>query len=172
MKKIIFIGTLHGESTPNQELKDIITSYSPDNIFVEIMQSDIDSNNIDDYPSEMVFSLEFAKNNSIPFFGFDANINILKKGKDQVSHKEVIDKQDEIIKLYDWKDFNKKEYGLKLDEVVEDWIDKEKWLKREEEMKNNINKLLPEEGCSVVITGSGHIEFFQQHFLEADFPFS
>jgi len=171
MLKIIFIGVLHCGFTPLKELEQLILSYKPNQLFVEIKQEDIDSNNIENYPPEMIFASRLAIQKQIHLKGFDSNINITTSNSTKEQEETIIKKQEEIIQKYDWKNFNKEKYDQLL--KVEGWdglIDEHKWLAREEEMENNIKKILPQEGTVLVITGAGHISFFKKVFPKASFP--
>jgi pheromone shutdown protein TraB len=170
MRKIIVIGTLHAGLTPKNELKDILSSYKPDQLLVEIQEKDIQAKTISSYSDEMVFAYEWAKENNILVIGFDVNINILKEGKTQADNQRVIEKQKAIIHQHDWKDFNQNKYLKLLDEFKRNLVDGEKWKEREKKMLSNILDNVINTGVIVVLTGAGHIPFFIEHLKDAEFP--
>lgn len=63
MRKIIIIGTLHAGLTPNQELKEFLEYTKPTQVLVEILEEDLHQKKLDSYPSEMVYTLKWAKQN-------------------------------------------------------------------------------------------------------------
>ncbi len=171
MKKIYIIGTLHGNCTPKNELEDILENLQPNQLMIEISQKDIENKNFKNYPDEMVFGYNWAQKNKILVFGFDSDISELAKGKTDQDNQTVMDLQKEIIDKYDWKDFNKEEY-LKLLDVpgAKKLVDKERAKQREQEMLKNIQRNLASEGTIAILTGCGHLDFFEKEIPEAIFP--
>ena len=109
MQHLIFIGTLHG-ITPKEELIKILEQQEPNQLLIEIAQEDIDKGAVDSYPPEMIDAYNWAKAHNIQVFGFDSKINVLAGGKTKEDEERISKEQDEIIKKYNWKDFNKEEY--------------------------------------------------------------
>jgi pheromone shutdown protein TraB len=172
MLKIIIIGTLHVGLTPNKELEAEFKKYNPNQILVEIAESDIKNKNISKYPPEMIFTYKWAKRNNIKVCGFDTKINIFKKGIKEADNLELIKKQKKLIKNYSWKAFNKKESDKLLDvDDLNKIIDLEKEKVRNSKMLSNIKKFMIIKGVVMIITGSGHLNFFEKHFKKAIFPF-
>jgi pheromone shutdown protein TraB len=171
-RKIIVIGTLHAGITPNNELREAIESFRPDQLFVEIANDDIDKNNLNSYPSEMIFALNWAKSNIVKVVGFDSKINVFRKGIMSEDNQAMIEKQKKLIKNLSWKDFNKIK-NEKLLEVdgLDELIDQEKDAIREHEMLKNIQTNIIESGTVVIITGVAHLNFFEQNIKNAIFPF-
>jgi len=93
MTNIIIISTLHAGITPNNELEEIFKKYKPDQILVEISQEDIEKNNLNSYPPEMIFTYQWAKSNGIKVAGFDSKINVFKDGVTSADNQELIQKQ-------------------------------------------------------------------------------
>jgi pheromone shutdown protein TraB len=172
MLELIFIGTLHCGFTNKKELRRIIYELNPDLLLVEITEQDTQRNNLSDYPEEMIFALNFAKQKNISCKGFDSEIDVLKKGIKNEDEQKVIKSQERIIHKYSWKDFNKSNLSKELSALADKIIDLDKWNKREEEMKLNIERLIPLKGTVLILTGSGHIPFFKTNFKDAKFPLS
>jgi pheromone shutdown protein TraB len=172
MLKVIIIGTLHAGLTPSKELETEFTKYNPNQILVEIAESDIKNKNISKYPPEMIFTYNWARKNKIKVKGFDSRISIFKKGIKKADNLELIKKQKKIIKNYSWKAFNKKENDklLNIDDLSK-IIDLEKEKIRRSKMLSNIKKFMITEGVVMIITGSGHLNFFEKYFKKAIFPF-
>lgn len=171
MRKIYFIGTLHGGCTPENELEEILSNLAPDQLMVEIQQKDIEGKNFNSYPDEMIFAYTWAKNKDIPVYGMDTAVSDITKGKTEEDNQRVMDMQIKIIHQHDWKDFNKEEYGKLLDipELLE-LVDKKGANLREREILVNILKNAISKGIIVVLTGAGHLTFFEKELPEAIFP--
>lgn len=169
MQNIIVIGTLHAGLTPNEELEKIFTEYKPTQILVEISQDDINSDNLNKYPPEMIFTYEWAITNNVKVNGFDSKINVFKEGLTENDNLDLIEEQKKLIKKYSWKDFNKSENKKLLD--IDNITDPVKEKKREQEILKNINKAIDENGSILIITGCGHLDFLEQNLKNAIFPF-
>lgn len=171
-RKIIIIGTLHAGITPNDELKEVIENFKPDQILVEISNEDIDKNDLSSYPPEMIFACTWAKNNNVKVAGFDSKMNVLKEGVMLNDNQDVIEKQKNLIKNLSWKDFNKIENEKLLDgDGIEEIVDSEKDKARELEMLNNIDSFIIKNGTVLIITGIAHLNFFERNINKAIFPF-
>ena len=72
MSKLVVIGTLHANLTPEDELLGIIESYTPQQILVEISQTDLGAGNTASYPPEMIAVYRWAQLRGIDVQGFDA----------------------------------------------------------------------------------------------------
>lgn len=175
MRKIIIVGTLHAGLTPKNELREVLDKFNPDQVLVEIIQKDINNKKFDSYPPEMIFVFKWANNKGILVKGFDYEINVLKKKMTEEDNKKVIEEQKELMRKtekFNWKDMNKEE-NLKLlrIESAEKLVDPKKERKREIKMLKNINKVMISKGVVVIITGVGHLGFFQRNIKDALFPF-
>lgn len=171
-RKIIVIGTLHAGITPNNELKDAIVKFKPDQLLVEIANDDIFINDLNLYPPEMTFALKWAKSNNVNVAGFDSKINVFRKGAMPEDNQAIIEKQKKLIKKLSWKDFNKIENEKLLDvEGSDELINKNKERMRENEMLKNIQDNIIESGTVVIITGTAHLNFFERNIKDAIFPF-
>jgi len=171
MRKIIFIGTLHAGLTPKNELRKILYSLNPNQLFVEVQQSEINSDNLSGYPEEMVFALKWARKNRILVRGFDVDIDVLKDPKNKNNNLLVLKKQKKIVKKHSWKDFNKDKYNELLNFAeANNLIDWQKWKLREKAMSSNIKRDMIKSGIIVIFTGTGHLSFFEKKFDKAEFP--
>ncbi len=172
MGRIIIIGTLHAGMTSEKELKVILEKYNPYQILVEISQKDINNGAIDSYPSEMIFAYRWAKNRGKKINGFDAKINTLKAEMTEEDNQKVIEEQKKIMENFSWKDMNKPENLQMLDTDSEkNLIDLDKEIKRESEMLRNIRNVIVKKGIVLILTGCGHLDFFEKNIKDAIFPF-
>ena len=172
LRKIIVIGTLHAGITPNNELKEVIESFEPDQLLVEIANDNIVKNNLSSYPPEMIFAFEWAKSNNVKVAGFDSKINVFRGGVMPKDNQAMIEKQKKLIKKLSWKDFNKIENEKLLDvDGLDELIDQDKESVRENDMLKNIEANIIESGTIVVITGTAHLNFFERNIKDAIFPF-
>lgn len=171
MEKIIIIGTLHAGSTPDRELAEVLEKYKSDQLLVEIAQADIDAGKIDDYPPEMIFAYNWAKNNGIDVFGFDSKINVFAEGKTQADNQALIDEQERVMGALTWKDMNNEE-NLKILSVPgeSELIDEEKEQARERELLENIKIRLAIDKTTLIVTGCGHLKFFEENLIGAIVP--
>ncbi len=166
---LFFVGTLHAGLTPNKELEAIIKEINPDRILVEILQEDIEKVQVGSYPPEMVFAYKFARNNKIRVLGFDSKVDIFQDSVTKADDQELLLQQKRIIGNKSWKLFNKSENAKLLTEV-DQISDMNRWRKREKEMARNIRKVVFENKKVLVITGCGHLDYFEQEFPNAVFP--
>ena len=171
MRKIIIIGTLHLGLTPNKELREVLDEIKPDQLLVEINERDIKNNNFKKYIPEMVFAYRRAKKKKISVSGFDSSINVLSQGMTEKDKKRIIQKQKRLAKGHNWKDLNKEKYLKLLRGSEEGLIDWKKEQKREEKMLQNIKKAMQPNGKIVIVTGCGHLSFFEKSIKDAVFPF-
>jgi hypothetical protein len=172
MPKIIIVGTLHGGITPNNELKEVLEELNPDQLLVEMKNKGLIDNKTEEYPSEMIFVYNWAKENNIKVFGFDSDIDTFREGVTQEDNQAIIEKQDRAMGNLSWKDFNIEENNKLLDvEGIENLINPEKEKMREMEMLKNIQNNIIKNGTVVIITGAGHLNFFEKNIKDAVFPF-
>lgn len=172
MRKMIFVGTLHANMTPKKELAEILKSYKPDQLLVEIQQKDLEKRNLANYPDEMVFAADWGKRNGIPVYGFDSPISELAEGKTEEDNEELIKNTEQIVLRHNWKDFNKDKYQELLSTPEEEeLIDDAKALQREQEMLKNILENAADKGVVIILTGSYHLKFFEKELPKALFPF-
>lgn len=169
MRKIIIIGTLHAGLTPNRELEKIFIKYKPTQILVEIAASDLENQQINQYPPEMIFTYQWAIKNNVKVNGFDSKINTLRKGVTEKDDQKLLTEQKKIISKYSWQEFNQIEKEKLID--IGNITDPEKESERENEMLNNINQAIIKEGVILIITGCGHLNFFEQNMPNAILPF-
>lgn len=168
---MIFIGTLHGGITPVKELINLIGKFHPDQILVEIVDSDLTRGSVAKYPSEMRAVLAWARRRKVSIKGFDARISTFKEGLTVQDNKKTIRDQLKIIGDRSWKLFNKDRYLKMLDTPSFDaLVDMKKYRQREYRMAKNIRKRASKSGSVVVVTGCGHLSYFESVFRQAKFP--
>ena len=172
MKKIIIIGTLHAGLTPKNELKEVLEKYNPNQLLIEIAEEDIKNREFYSYPLEMVFAYDWANKNKVKVNGFDLKIDVLRKGMKEEDNQKVIEEQKKLMNNFSWKDMNKAENLKKLDtDSAKNLVDSKKEEKREFEMLKNIKNSMIDNGKILIITGCGHLDFFEKHIINAVFPF-
>ena len=127
---------------------------------------------LDSYSPEMVFAYTWAKKKKVKVSGFDSKMRILKTGMTKEDNQKVVDDQKMLMKNYSWKDMNQMKYLRRLNtNSAQNLSDSKKEEKREFEMLRNINTLMINEGKILIITGCGHLDFFEKQILSALFPF-
>ncbi len=171
MQNLIFIGTLHARFTPHGELRAVLEQYAPEVLLVEISQEDLENDTVQKYPDEMIFAAGWAKETGTTVYGFDSDTNVLAEGKTERDNQIAIDEQRAIPLSYTRIDANKSAVNeaLKTPFAVA-LIDPLKWDQREHEMERNINQLLDSTKRTLVITGVGHLDYFEKQFPQGTFP--
>lgn len=172
---VFFIGTLHGNFTPHDELLELVESFNPSRLLIEMTQADIESGSTEKYPDEMQAALAWATDKHIKVYGIDSDIKTLKDGVTDDDLKLLAVEQSAVIRKHDWKEFNKPTINPDLE--TKTWlriIDKAKEDERNLEMFKNVRRQIDRSynANTVVITGSGHIRFFNGKFAYAHFPLS
>lgn len=172
--QIFVIGTLHLGLTPLDELKEVLEDISPDQILIELPRGTHGVGG----PDEMVYAKQWARDNGINVDFFDADISVLKDSilENNAEYKELIKRQVQLLQGISWKDANKKatftEGELaKIDkELMTKVFDVEKWNRREDEMLKNVVELMQKDGVVAILTGAGHLDFFENSPLETKLP--
>ena len=171
MRTIIIIGTLHEGLTPVDELQEILEDIHPDQLLVEITKEDLQDERFGKYPKEMVYAHKWAKKNNIQVNGFDSPIDVMKHNITKEDEKHAVSEIYKLLKDHTWKDMNKKEYQDIESRLIEELVDPLKHKKRQQEMLQNIKRSMLSQGKILILTGAGHLEFFEEHLPEATFPF-
>jgi len=176
MKTITLVGTLHGGLTPKNELEEVLEGLKPDQLFVELTPNELkEIENTKSIRDEMIFALRWAKKNGIKVDIFDRNEGELKKGATgkEPAFLKLLEEGDRIIKKYSWKELNKEEpwktqplKGIE-DKINEMVVDAKKAREREEEMIKNIKEKMISSGKIVILTGAGHLTFFEKRIPNA-----
>ncbi len=172
MRRIVVVGTLHAGATPNRELGEVLEQYAPDQVLVEIAQSDIGAGKLRSYPPEMRFAYRWAVRNRVNVHGFDHRINLLARGKTQKDNLRLIEKEKKLLGDFTWKDMNRERNLKKLD--TDDWmklVDWGKMRRRDREMARNVKRRMLRQGTVLIITGCGNLHVFEKHLKGAIFPF-
>lgn len=176
--KIFVIGTLHLGLTPHVELKKVLEDISPDQILVELSGDRIIYDTTARGSDEMVYAKEWAEENDIAIGLYDVDCSVLKDSvlKDDVEYKELVNRQVVLLQDSSWKEQNKKntnidsELGEIEQELMSKFIDVKKWASREEVMLKNIMELILQDGTVVILTGTMHLDFFENSKLGAELP--
>lgn len=176
MRKIYIIGTIHSGYTPDEELREVLEELDPDQVLVELPSESFEELEEGEvYPSEMVFAHNWAQENKLKVGAFDvlSEHSYFNEGKtpEDPEYRELLDHQDSIIKKYSWKDFNIQEYNDLLVHPAEEVLfSTSQARKREEEMAENIKNMMIEDGVIVIITGTAHLQYFEEQFPSAILP--
>ncbi len=171
MRQIYIIGTLHAGWTVENELQEELEKIKPDQLLVEICDQDLVKDKLDKYPPEMVFAYQWAKQNQVPVVGYDSKISVFKQGVSDEENQALIKEQKKQLGHLSWKDANKPENReLFFSEGSRKIVDPEKDKLREQEMVDNIKQVMVDEGKIIVLTGCGHLGFFEINFPEAESP--
>ncbi len=166
MREILLLGTLHGGLTPKNELRSILESVVPDQLFVELTPNEI--TNDSPFRDEMIFAYQWGKERGITVDHFDRNTGELKEGITG-REPEFIALSNELksaLEKYTWKELNKIEISqqpqiLEIEELMRaKFIDPKKEKEREDEMLKNIQDAMLPESKVLILTGTGHLEFF------------
>jgi len=173
MRKIYIIGTIHNMLPKHkEELESILKEINPDQLFIEMTSKDLKSKNFKKYSKEMICTYKWGKKNHRKINGFDSSIKIEKKSISLKLERETEQKLMKIIKKYDWKDLNKPNYKdyKEIDKLIIKLIDQKKNRLRNQEMVENIRKLIVKEGKVLILTGVGNLKFFKRKFKNITFP--
>ncbi len=157
----------------NKEMESIIRKTNPDQILVEIARKDLKSKRIRKYPKEMQFAYKWAKAHKKKSGGFDFDIDITKKNLSKAQQKIIVGKMFKLAKNIDWKDFNKRKYKYQKEQdmLLDNIIDHKKHKLRQRKMLSNIRKMMIKNGTILILTGASHLNFFEKHLKNAEFPF-
>lgn len=164
MKKVILLGTVHGDFTPRKELIKEVEKHKPDQLFIELTQQEVSNGKEESIRKEMFYVLEYAIENKIPYILFDIDESCFK---DEISENEIEQASDwgeilEYFNKFSWQELNnrapneiKKIKELK-EEDIDKYFDRAKIKSRESKIeKNIITELI--DGTNVVVTGNAHL---------------
>lgn len=170
MRKFYLVGTVHNMFPKHKkEFAQILKRINPDQILVEIDKKDLKSSKIKKYPKEMVYAYKWAIKRKKKTDGFDYDINIIISNKKDLIKAEK--KEKKLIDRVGWKELNKKKYSSVIDNIVNKIINKRKALNRRKLMLKNIKNRAIDNGKILILTGTGHLSFFERHIKGAIFPF-
>ena len=175
MRKIYIIGTLHNMLPKHQEeLESLLEELNPAQVLVEIVRKDLETKNTRKYPKEMRFAYKWGIKHGKKTDGFDAPLDVVKKSITKRELKRVEKEAISVIDKYGltWKDFNKSKYEhiKEVDRLENKIIDRPKDKLRQRKMLENIYKMMIEDGSILILTGAGHLSFFERNFKGAIFP--
>lgn len=174
MRHIFILGTIHDGHTPPTELITALEQLQPDQVMLEIPRgTDADAvRHTDDWRDEMRAAYRWAREQDIPTIFFDENMPLFRDGYsvEHPAYAEFIKKAEAEIAKHSWKELNKPEYDSLFGEEYFTIFDKEKDSAREHTLLANITEQLPEQGNVVIVTGTGHLAFFEKNLPDATFP--
>lgn len=177
--RIIIIGTIHLNWTPKDELSKVLSDINPDQVLVELSREELyERPREDSIRDEMFEAYDWAVEHNKLVNYFDSEDSPLKEGvtgkEPEFLEHEL--KSKDLLKSYSWKDLNKPE-PWKIsevkeleDKIVAQYFDTEKSQQRERQMLKEIRAKLIE-GTNVIVTGAGHLSFFERELPEAELPF-
>lgn len=169
MRQVYIIGTIHNQVL-RKEINNILDKLNPNQILLEIVNSHLNSNKISKYPAEMRLAYEWAKKHNKNVKGFE----VKSSRKDNLTNQEIkiVKKVNEYVASKDWKYFNKKRHMDQIEKLLRPLplLTRED-KSRQKRMLKNIRKHMIRNGRIVIITGIGHLNFFEKHIPEAKFPF-
>jgi pheromone shutdown protein TraB len=179
MNRIIIIGTFHLGLTPKNDLLKILEDIKPDQLLVEFPQEESARVHASQHSDEMDFAVTWAATKTIPVDYFDADVSILRNGisEENPEYQQLVNEQVEEIKAFSWQTLNKKEPWQEgrlasIERTLfRKFFDPQKWTDREEQMLENIKKIKSTQGTVLILTGAGHLDFFERELSEAEFPF-
>lgn len=179
MNRTIIVGTLHLGLTRKNDLLKLLEEIRPDQLLVELPEEKSARERAARFSDEMNFAAMWAGTKGIPVAYFDTEESVLKDGisDEDATYHELVRRQVEEIKAFSWQELNKKEpwrEGRLASAQQAFWrecIDPHKWEHREEEMLKNIQRLKQAHGTVLILTGSGHLDFFERELPEAELPF-
>lgn len=174
--KISFIGTFHlFEFTPKEELIKVLELEDPEVLFVEVDEDILKEKRSDPNKPEISAAIEWGRKRGVPIYAFDADLDCVQEGADLDKLSELSPK---VIKIYRENNVNwikaNKDWSLvgQVDDLVFEVYDKEKYTKRQNLMRDKINRLLEniQEKSILCICGAGHLPYFHEQFPDANFP--
>lgn len=176
MRKVFIIGTLHLGFTPKDELREVLEELRLTQLFVELPPEDSEKREVaEKHSDEMAFAYRWAKENNVLVVSYDiGGGNLEKEGAEEDKEYIQLSKEElEEAKKISWRERNKKNAykGSAWEKIKEKFIDQKKWDAREKQMLENIRQNLADEGTVVILTGAGHLDFFEENLSEAEFLF-
>ncbi len=180
MQRVVIIGTLHLGLTPLNELKSTLETLKPNQVLVELPQNIEDKIKTESSSNEMVFAANWAQINNIPVGCFDVDEgNTLKDGisENNEDYLDLVKQQVSEIKAFSWKELNNDRLwregrlGKIERKLYTDCVDNKKDEAREERMLENIKRLMLPNGTIVILTGIGHLNFFEKNLPDSEILF-
>jgi pheromone shutdown protein TraB len=177
---IIIIGTLHADFVSKNEIEDILDTYKPRQVLVELTEKEVKDPASAFMPrKEMFYAIEWCRQHDVAWDFFDEDINVLADGVNgkEEGFEKISQKFGEELKQHTWKDLNQATFWTddsqlrKIEKELDVYMSEERGSQREAEMIKNIQEKLIKAGTVVVFTGLGHLSLFEKEFPEAEFPF-
>ena len=183
MREIYVIGVIHN-LVSEKETIDVLEKFNPDQVMIEVLEEHLKNKKFKEYGKEFFHAYKWCKKNKKRVIGFD----YWKKGwptskdmskSEKKEYKKIEKILIKIVKRYGWKKFNKKKYENLLDIYVDKAKKSVPYIKeiyevlpiRQKQMLKNIRKSMIKKGKLLILTGAGHLDFFQKKLKGAIFPF-
>jgi len=177
--RVIVIGTIHLEWTPKDELWQVLDDINPDQVLVELSQEELHERpRNDSIRDEMFAAYDWAVAHNKLVNHFDNEYSPLKDGvtgkEPEFLEHEL--KSKDMLKNYSWQDLNRpepwqiSEVKELEDKITKQYFDVEKSKEREQQMLKVIRAKLID-GVNVIVTGAGHLSFFENELRGAELPF-
>jgi hypothetical protein len=167
-----FIFTSHSMMPKAEgELDSVLNSIGPDILLVEIDEEDVLGKRFDGYPTEMIFAYHWACQRGTIVHGFNCSLETKPEGVTEEIRKEVNRKFQEFNQNKSWRDKNRPDIAHAANLIMIPLTDPVKMARREQCMLDNIRSYStggPEK--VLVLTGSGHSDFFRVEAMDARFP--
>lgn len=151
------------------ELNLLLKVMNPDQVFVEVTDSDMNSENY--MNNEMLFIAEWAKQNKKGVVGYcfvlDCSL-LLEENRRRSLTEEFL----HLIAGNNWKEFNKidSEVYLKFYNLCSMMVDMEKVEKKQRKMLEIVEKRMINYGKVLVVTEALNLKFFEQNLKNAVIP--
>ncbi len=173
MRKIIVIGTMHRMMPQAEaEFATLLEQYSPQQLLVEIDNDDLQRNQINDYPKEMIFAVKWAKERGLPVLGFDCKINTSRVGIDPDFEEQVIERQLKVLGNRSWIELNVSSVNRELEQVdgFDSLVDKDAVILRHKVILENARQRAATEGVIVLLTGCANLDVFDGQLEDSVLP--
>lgn len=169
MSPLYIVGTTHKEHN-KKGLLEVFIELEPSQLLLELNEEDIQSCKVKSHPVEMSWAYRWGLENKKIVNGFDHEIPCRYK----VPIEEIpsfFAPIAEEYNSYDFRKMNKREYTNIMQDIEEQIFVEEDLLNRREGMVRNIRSLRDPSVAGLVLTGVGHLWFFEKQLPEAIFPY-
>lgn len=163
--------------TRKNDLRRILEEIKPDQLLLELPEEAGARVEAARHSDEMAFADRWARTKGVSTGYFDVDMSILRDGisEEDPEYMELVNREVAELQAYSWQELNRKEpwqMGKLASTQREFWrrfFDEEKWDRREKGMLENIRRLRKSNGTVLILTGAGHLDFFQRELPDAEF---
>lgn len=173
MRTIYLIGTVHFMMPQREmELKLLLQVMDPDQVFVQIDDDDMKFGNKQYAAKEMLYAYDWAIQRNKKVVCYDKRMDLSSYYLEEEKKKEVKEEMAHLLAGTNWKEFNKinTEIYKKFEKLKLLLVDENKERERHYAMLANIERNLIDKGKILVITGIGHLPYFERNLKDALFP--